>query len=69
MAEVYLASIQDLDGAALVSDKLITRFPFIGKICGDGGHQGPIVQNASPTPMEISKRNQKGFRRRVSRGA
>jgi transposase len=59
--EVHAAGIQDRDGAALVFDKLTTRFPFIEKICGDGGYQGPIVQHASPRPMEIVKRNQKGF--------
>ena len=60
-AEVHSAGIQDRDGAALVFDKLTVRFPFIEKICGDGGYQGPIVQNASPRPMEIIKRNHKGF--------
>jgi len=60
-AEVHSAGIQDRDGAALVFDKLTARFPFIEKICGDGGYQGPIVQNASPRPMEIIKRNHKGF--------
>lgn len=59
--EVHSASIQDRDGAALVFDKLTERFPFIEKICGDGGYQGPRVRNASPRPMEIIKRNQPGF--------
>jgi transposase len=60
-AEVHSAGIQDRDGAALVFDRLTARFPFIAKICGDGGYQGPIVQNASPRPMDIIKRNHKGF--------
>ena len=51
---------QDRDGAALVFDKLTTRFLFIEKIYDDGGYEGPIVQQASPRPMEIVKRNQKG---------
>ncbi|MFH1518188.1 MAG: IS5 family transposase, partial [Pseudomonadota bacterium] len=60
-AEVHSAGVQDRDGAALVFDKLASRFPFIEKICGDGGYQGPKVQAASPRPIEIIKRNQAGF--------
>ncbi|WP_180899782.1 IS5 family transposase [Martelella soudanensis] len=60
-AEVHSAGIQDRDGAALVFDKLANRFPFIEKICGDGGYQGPKVEQASPRPMGIVKRNQIGF--------
>ena len=60
-AEVHSAGIQDRDGAALVFDKLASRFPFIETICGDGGYQGPKVQAASPRPVEIVKRNQAGF--------
>jgi len=59
--EVHSASIQDRDGAALVFDKLTARFPFIEKICGDGGYQGPRVRQSSPRPVEIIKRNQAGF--------
>ena len=59
--EVHSAGIQDRDGAALVFDRLTARFPFIEKICSDGGYQGPTVQKASPRPMDIIKRNQKGF--------
>ncbi|WFS26115.1 hypothetical protein [Rhizobium rhododendri] len=55
------AGIQDRDGAALVFDSLANRFPFIEKICGDGGYQGTTVEEASPRPMEIIKRNQAGF--------
>ena len=39
----------------------IFHLPFIEKICGDGGYQGPTDQVASPRPMEIVKRNHKGF--------
>ncbi|NEJ26111.1 transposase [Rhizobium leguminosarum] len=60
-AEVHSAGIQDRDGAAFVFDKLANRFPFIEKICGDGGYQGPTVEEASPRPMEIVKRNQAGI--------
>ncbi len=41
--------------------RLANRFPFIEKICGDGGYQGPTFEEASPRPMEIVKRNQAGF--------
>jgi len=58
---VHSASIQDRDGAALVFDRLTNRFPFIEKICGDGGYQGPIAQANSPRPLEIVTRNQAGF--------
>lgn len=60
-AEVHSAGIQDRDGAARVFDKLANRFPFIEKICGDSGYQEPIVEKASPRPMEIVKRNQVGI--------
>ncbi len=60
-AEVHSAGIQDRDGAAMVFDKLTARFPFIEKICGDGGYQGPIAQANSPRPLEIIKRNEAGF--------
>ncbi|WP_412051280.1 IS5 family transposase [Hoeflea sp. Naph1] len=72
-AEVHSAGIQDRDGAALVFDKLASRFPFIRKSAAplggaslacramDGGYQGPKVQAASPRPIEIVKRNQVGF--------
>ncbi len=60
-AEVHSAGIQDCDGAALVFDRLMNRFPFIEKICGDGGYQGPRVRASSPRPVEIIKRNQAGF--------
>ena len=59
--EVHSAGIQDRDGAALVFDRLTARFPFIEKICGDGGYQGPRVRKSSPRPVEIIKRNQAGF--------
>ena len=60
-AEVHSAGIQDRDGAALVFERLIARFPFVEAICGDGAYQGPVVETASPRPMQIVKRNQSGF--------
>lgn len=60
-AEVHSAGIQDRDGAALLFERLTVRFPFIEAICGDGAYQGPVVETASPRPMQIVKRNQSGF--------
>lgn len=60
-AEVHSAGIQDRDGAALVFDRIVRRFPFIEKVCGDGGYQGPVAQKSCPRPMEIVKRNISGF--------
>ena len=60
-ADVHSAGIQDRDGAALVFDKLVQRFPFVEKICGDGAYQGPTVEAASPRPMDIVKQNKAGF--------
>ena len=60
-ATVHGADMQDRDGLALVCEGLIKRFPFIGKICGDGGYQGPIAQSNCPRPLEIVKRNQTAF--------
>ena len=60
-AEVHSAGIQDRDGAALVFDKLSNRFAFVEKICGDGGYRGRKVEEASPRPTEIVKRNKVGF--------
>lgn len=60
-AEVHSAGIQDRDGAALVFDKLANHFAFVEKICGDGGYRGRKVEDASPRPTEIVKRNQVGF--------
>ena len=59
--KVHSASIQDRDEATLVFNKLTNRFPYIKKICADGGYQGKTVEKASPKPMEIIKRNQKSF--------
>lgn len=60
-ARVHGADIQDRDGLALACEGLIIRFPFIEKICADGGYQGPIARSNSPRPLEIIKRNQAGF--------
>ena len=60
-ANVHSAGVQDRDGLALVCKGLVNRFPFIEKICADGGYQGPIAQINSPRPLEIVKRNQTAF--------
>jgi len=62
-ADVHSAGIQDRDGAALVLDRITSRFPFIEKIIADGAYTGPIAQSNSPRPIEIVKRSDvaKGF--------
>ena len=60
-AEVHSAGIQDRDGAALIFYRLANHFTFIEKICGDGGYQGSKVEEASPRPMAIVKRNEARF--------
>ena len=59
--EVHSAGMQDRDGAALVFDKLTSRFPFIQKFFADAGYQGPRVANCAPRPVEIIKRTDPGF--------
>lgn len=58
---VHGADIQDRNGAVRVFEKVTARFPFIEKICPDGGYQGPIAQKNAPRPLDITKRNQEGF--------
>lgn len=44
---VHAANIQDRDGVALVLDRRTRRlFPFIERIYGDGGYQGPKATKA-----------------------
>ena len=59
--EVHSAGVQDRDGAALVFDKLTSRFPFIDKFFADAGYQGPRVANSAPRPVEIIRRRDTGF--------
>ena len=58
---VHGAHIQDRDGLAGLCEGLISRFPFIEKICADGGYQGPVTQENSPRPLKIIKRSQTAF--------
>src|SRR5262249_38734357 len=45
---VHAANIQDRDGMTLVLDRRTRRlFPFIERICGDGGYQGPNAARAA----------------------
>ena len=45
---VHAANIQDRDGGALVLDRRARRlFPFIERIYGDGGYQGPKATKAA----------------------
>ena len=45
---VHPANIQDRDGVALVLDRRTRRlFPFIKRIYGDGGYQGPTAAKAA----------------------
>src|SRR5262245_42662446 len=45
---VHAANIQDRDGVALVLDRRTRRlFPFIERIYGDGGYQGPKATKAA----------------------
>ena len=45
---VHPANIQDRDGVALVLDRRTRRlFPFIERIYGDGGYQGPKAAKAA----------------------
>jgi hypothetical protein len=45
---IHPASVQDRDGVALVLDRKTRRlFPFIERIYGDGGYQGPKAATAA----------------------
>ena len=45
---VHAANIQDRDGVALVLDRRTRRlFPFIERVYGDGGYQGPKATKAA----------------------
>ncbi len=45
---VHPANVQDRDGVALVLDRRTRRlFPFIERIYGDGGYQGPKAAKAA----------------------
>ena len=63
---VHPADIQDRDGAREVLRQARRLFPFVERIIGDGGYQGPIMEaNVAETgvwKLEIVKRSDlKGF--------
>jgi Transposase DDE domain len=67
-AIVHPADIQDRDGGGLVMATLFGLYPFLLKIYGDGGYQGPVFQSAvkaaiASLNVEIVKRSDqaKGF--------
>lgn len=64
--DVHAANVQDRDGAKVVLKRSRTRFPFVEKICDDGGYVGCLVQwtqDKTHVALEIVKRppGAKGF--------
>jgi len=64
---VHSAGIQDRDGAKLVLEKVLKKFPFLELIWADGGYKGSLIEWAKDnfdTVLEIIKRNDdvKGFK-------
>ena len=43
---VHSAAIQDRDGARLVLDKIRRRFPWLERICADGGYNASQIEAA-----------------------
>jgi len=57
---VHPADIQDRDGAKLVLEKVIARFPHLTRIWADGGYAGKLVdwaKEAGQWILEIVKRS------------
>ncbi len=64
---VHAANIQDRDGAKLVLQKLLGRFPRLRLIWADGGYRGKLIEwtaSLGGWVLEIVKRNDdvKGFK-------
>jgi putative transposase len=59
--DVHAANIQDRDGAETLLRQARRRFPFIERIIGDGGYQGPkmaaLVARTGAWTLEIVKRS------------
>jgi transposase len=59
--DVHAANIQDRDGAETLLRQARRRFPFIERIIGDGGYQGPkmaaLVARTGAWTSEIVKRS------------
>lgn len=61
-AIVHAADLQDRDGGVLLLATLFGLFPFLRKLYGDAGYQGPKFQNALKrvlrrVKLEIVKRS------------
>jgi transposase len=61
-AIVHAADLQDRDGGVLLLATLFGLFPFLRKLYGDAGYQGPKFQNALQrvlrrVKLEIVKRS------------
>ena len=61
-AVVHAADIQDRDGGVLVMATLFGMYPFLLKLCADGGCQGPQFQDGlravvRQVDVEIVKRS------------
>lgn len=59
--DVHPASVQDRDGAESLLRETRKRFPFIERIIGDGGYQGPkmaaLVKKTGAWTLQIVKRS------------
>jgi transposase len=59
--DVHAAHVQDRDGGEALLRQARRRFPFIERIIGDGGYQGPKmtapVARTGPWTLEIVKRS------------
>ena len=62
--DVHPASVQDRDGAVTLLREARKRFPFIERIIGDGGYQGPrmaaVVKKTGAWTLQIVKRSDLG---------
>ena len=61
-AIVHAADVQDRDGGALLMATLFGAFPFLTRLCVDGGYQGPqfngaIRRTLAAVTVEIVKRS------------
>jgi transposase len=59
--DVHPACVQDRDGAQALLREARKRFPFIERIMGDGGYQGPnmaaLVKRTGAWTLQIVKRS------------
>jgi len=61
-AIIHAADVQDRDGGALLMATLFGAFPFLTRLFGDGGYQGPQFKGAirrtlAAVTVEIVKRS------------